>query len=173
MMSVKRYLCVTFVLLVFLCICGCPFESEFPLSQCSEANIDKGLLGAWRLEPGKGEPAGTLAIYRFNDHEYVILAKGEDEEDTDVIRAFSTNINGHQFLNIQDINGSRGKKRKWEFINYSASDNKLVLKVVLGDVFKKKRFASSKELFAFIQENIQNEALYGKDTTQTFSRLDE
>ena len=106
----------------------------------------------------------------FNDHEYVILAKGEDEEDSEVIRAFSTNINGHHFLNIQDINGSREKKRKWEFINYSVSDNKLVLKVVLGDIFEKKRFSSSKELFTFMQENLKNEALYGKNTTQTFRR---
>jgi hypothetical protein len=172
-MSVKRYLCFTLLFMVFLCICGCPFESEFPLSQCSDAKIDNELLGMWRLEPGKGEPAGTLTIYRFNDHEYVILAKGDDEEDTDVIRSFSTNINGHQFLNIQDINGSRGKKRKWEFINYSVSDTTLVLKVVSGDVFKKKRFSSSKELFTFIQENVQNEALYGKNNSQTFNRLDE
>jgi hypothetical protein len=173
MLILKRYLCFTLLLLVFLCLCGCPFESEFPLSQCSDANIDKELLGTWRLEPEKGEPAGTLAIYRFNDHEYVILAKGEDEEDSEVIRAFSTSINGHQFLNSQDINGSRGKKRKWEFINYSVSGTTLVLKVVLGDVFKKKRFTSSKELCTFMQENLQNEALYGKNNAQLFIRLDE
>jgi len=173
MLFVKRCLCVTFLLLVFLCICGCPFESDFPLSQCSDANIDKALLGIWRLEPETGEESGTLTIYRFNDHEYVLLAKGENEENTDLIRAFSTTINGYQFLNIQGVNGSRGEKRKWEFINYSISGKKLVLKVVLGDIFKKKRFASSKELFTFVQENLQNEVLYGKDTMQTFRRIDE
>jgi hypothetical protein len=173
MLLVKRYLCFTLLLLAFLCLCGCPYESEFPLSQCSDASIDKELLGTWRLEAEKGEEPGTLTIYRFNNHEYVILAKGDDEEDMDVIRAFSTHISGHRFLNIQDINGSRGKKRKWEFINYSVSDTTLVLKVVSGDIFEKKRFASSKELFTFIEENLKNEALYGKNNKQTFSRLDE
>ena len=63
--------------------------------------------------------------------------------------------------------------QKWGFINYSFSDTTLVLKVVLEKIFERKTFASSKELFIFMQENLQNEALYGKDNTQLFSRLDE
>jgi len=170
---IKRFLCCAFLLVVLICLYGCPFESEFPLSQSSEAIIDTQLLGKWKLEPQKGEEPGTLMIYQFNDHEYLILAKGEDEKDTDGIRAFSTTIDGHTFLNIQDIKGPGEKKQNWEFLNYSFSNNKLVIKVVLGEIFEKKKCASSKELFTCMQENLTNKALYNQDLKQIFSRIDE
>ena len=154
-----------------LFLCACPFESEFPLSKCSEAVIDKQLIGQWMLEPKDGEEGGIITIYRFNDHEYLISAREEDETTAMVMRAFGTNIEGQTFLNVQTINEPGEQKRPWHLVHYSLSENKLVYNVVEDDLFKKKQFTSSKELYTFVKKNLKQKELYDQDGERTLTKI--
>jgi len=171
MLSINRSLRLTMVICSVLFLWACPYESEFPLSKCSEATIDKQLIGQWKLEAKEGEKAGVIMIYRFNDHEYLISARGEDEPTAMLMRAFGTIIDGYTFLNVQEISKPGEKKRPWNFVNYSISANKLVYKVVEEDLFKKRSFTSPEALYTFIKENLGKKELYDQDDEQTLHRI--
>ena len=169
----RRYLCFVLLLPLFMYLCGCPYESDFPLSRSNETDIDKKLLGKWKLQTEKGEQSGTLTIYQFNEHEYLILLLGEGEKDVALVRAFGTTINGHKFLNIQDINSLGGTKGKWYFVNYSISDDKLMYKYVKDILFENKNINCSKELRSFVKNNLQKKSLYNEYDKKIFDRFNE
>ncbi len=169
----RWYLCFVLFLPLFLCLCGCPYESDFPLSRSNETDIDKKLLGKWKLQTETAEQSGTLTIYPFNEHEYLIVLQGEGEKDVALVRAFGTTINGRKFLNIQDINSLGGTKLKWYFVNYSISNNKLMYRYVKEEIFEKKQISSSKELRNFVKKNLQSKDLYNEDDKKIFNRFSE
>lgn len=171
MVSINRTLRLPLMICSLLCFCACPYESEFPLSKCGEATIDKQLIGQWKLEAKEGEQAGVIIIHRFNDHEYLISAKGENESTAMLMRAFGTIIDGQTFLNVQEISNPGEKKRPWNFVNYSISEDKLIYKVVEEDLFEKKSFTSPEALYRFIKENLKNKELYEQDDEQTLHRI--
>ena len=173
MFVINRCLCCAIVFLVFLCLCGCPYESEFPLSPSSEAKIDKELIGKWKFQSEKEQQSGTITIYLFNEHEYLILLKEEGEEGIDLVRAFGTTIDGHKFLNTQDINSKNGEEREWYFVNYSVFHGKLVLKYVEDRIFENKVINSSQELYKLMKENLDNKDLYDENDKKIFSRVDD
>ena len=109
MVSINRFLRLILAICSVLCLCACPYESEFPLSKCGEATIDKQLIGQWKLEAKEGEQAGVIMIHRFNDHEYLISAKGDNESTAMLMRAFGTIIDGQTFLNVQEISNQDKK----------------------------------------------------------------
>ncbi len=166
-----RSLGLTLVISSLLFLCACPYESEFPLSKCSEAVIDKQLIGQWRLEPKDGEEGGIITVYRFNDHEYLISARGEDETTEMVMRAFGTSIEGQTFLNVQTINNPGEQNRPWHLVHYSLSENKLVYNVVEDDLFKEKHFTSSNELYTFVKKNLKQKELYDQDGERTLTKI--
>ena len=167
----NRFLYLTLVIGSMLFLWACPYESEFPLGKCSEAVIDKQLIGQWKLEPKDGEEGGIITIYRFNDHEYLISARGDDETTGMVMRAFGTSIDGQTFLNVQIIDKPREKRRPWYLVHYILSENKLVYNVVEDDLFKKKHFTSSKELYAFVKKNLKQKELYDQDDERTLTKI--
>ena len=171
MLSINRTLRLILITCAVLCFCACPYESEFPLSKCNEATIDKQLIGQWKLEAKEGEQAGIIMIHRFNDHEYLISAKGNDESTAMLMRAFGTIIDGQKFLNVQEISKPGEKKRPWNFVNYSVSEDKLVYKVVEEDLFEKKFFTSPETLYTFIKENLNRKELYDQEDEQTLHKI--
>ena len=76
-------------------------------------------------------------------------------------RAFMTTSDKENFLNIQEIRGAY-EKRSWMFINYSVANCILSYNVVDDELIKKnqKNLSSSKEIYAFIKENLNNKNLY-------------
>jgi hypothetical protein len=143
------------------------------LSPSSEAKIDKELIGKWKFQSEKEEPSGTITIYQFNEHEYLILLKEEGEENIDLMRAFGTSIDEHKFLNTQDINSANAKEREWFFVNYSVFNDRLVLRYVEDQIFENKIINSSQELYKFMKENLDNKDLYDEDDKKIFSRVDD
>jgi hypothetical protein len=167
----NRSLGLILVIGSLLSLCACPYESEFPLSKCSEAVIDNQLIGQWKLEPKEGEEEGIITIYRFNDHEYLISARGKEETTDMVMRAFGTRIEGQTFLNVQTINKPGEKRRPWYLVPYSLSENKLVYNVVEDDLLKEKQFTSSEELYTFVKKNLKQKELYDQDGERTLTKI--
>jgi hypothetical protein len=73
-MKCWKYLAITFVCIsLALLSYGCPYDSQFPLGPASESKIDKSLIGAWQIAPGKGRSGGAVLIYPFNETEFIIV----------------------------------------------------------------------------------------------------
>jgi hypothetical protein len=101
----------------------------------------------------------------------LITAKEENESTAMLMRAFGTIIDGQTFLNVQEISKPGEKKRAWNFVNYSVSEDKLIYKIVEEDLFKKKSFTSPEALYTFIKENLNNKELYDQDDQETLHRI--
>jgi len=171
MKLLKRYLIFTVLIFLFVCLCGCPYESKCPLSRISKATIDKKLIGKWEPRGEKGKELGMVMIYPYNAHECLIVTKEKTEEDVELMRAFGTTINGYKFLNVQYINWKSAAERKWFFVNYSFSHKRLEWRTVEEKIFKGKKFGSCEELLAFIKDNLNNKSLYPKNPGRPLIRV--
>ncbi len=174
-MMKRRYSATPFLyVLSLLFLCGCPYESEFPLSTASEAKIDKKLVGEWKFDPKseEGNPS-TIIFCPFNDNEFVVVGweKKKDEDDIGLMKAFVTTIGDAQFLNIMEIGPtSKGRKDKWLFAKYSVLDDTLTVNAVEETLFKKSP-SSSNALNAFLKSNLKNKDLYKEDEELVLKRV--
>jgi aminoglycoside phosphotransferase family enzyme len=137
------------------------------LDKSCKAKIDAELLGAWQSTE-KGE-SFTMTIQQFNDHELLITATENGKIQQEAIRAFATVVKDERFLNVQEIKAS-GEKGGWYIVRYVVSEGILTTRVV-DDKLIKKPFTSSRALYKFIKQNLQNEALYGDDNPMVFQRV--
>ena len=160
---------ILFLLFILPLLWGCPYESEIPLSKSSKAKIDQALIGEWR-HTAEGEPF-TMIIQQFNDHELLIMGIEDGEVQHEAMRAFVTVIKDEQFLNLQEIEDSYDE-RVWSFVKYSVSGNTLMAWTVDEELFTKP-FTSSRSLYKFIKQNLQNKALYFSDSPMVFQRVEE
>ena len=158
---------VSLVLTFFLLLAGC-YDSEVPMAPVDEAVFDAKLIGRWKAVGLEGDAAAKMVILNFNDREYFIKHKLWEKRDWSVrsevylCRAYTIMVDGTSFCNVQYISSNEKEKRPFMFFRYSFSkDGILTWRWVSNDLIKKK-IKSSKDLYKFIRENMQNEKLYGK-----------
>ncbi|MFZ5906784.1 MAG: hypothetical protein ACOYVJ_05175 [Nitrospirota bacterium] len=158
------------LLVVFsIMLCGCPYESEFPLSSPDTAQIDRELIGNWKYgAPGETE-AATLSIYPFNDHEIIIMSP-EGNRKIVAYRAFATCIQGEHFLNVQEI-GPSGDAGHWLFVGYSIAGNRLTIRILEDTLMNNRDLETPEALSEFIGENLKDKDLFGGDSEMVFERL--
>ncbi len=151
------------IVLISFFLYGCPYESKVSLSKVTEAKIDEKLIGKWGIENKKEKEKnkGMIIINQFNEHELLFLLTEDGKDKIDSYRGFVTSIGKEKFLNFQEIKASY-EKRKWLFVNYTIDNDKFVMIVIEEDIFKKKKFGTSKELYEFVKKNLENKDLYDK-----------
>jgi hypothetical protein len=141
---------------------GCPYESNFTLSDSNDSFIDPDLTGRWLVNPSSKVSRDTLIIIRFNVHEYYFESH-EFKNSRPIInrgRGFITLINNLKLLNLCDLN----ETGKFYFAKYVCSGEKLILNYS-SDQYIKTKFGSSRELFDFFKANINKEGFFeGGDT---------
>jgi hypothetical protein len=173
-MAKRKYLILFSVPALFLVLLlyGCPYDSEFPLSDVSEAKIDNDLIGEWKyvLENAK-ENRGTVVFCPFNDHEFIVLMREVKEAEDDIFlwKAFVTTIGDEKFLNVKNIGEH---KEEWFFVRYSISGDTLTLRTVEDKLFKEK-IDSSSDLRTFLESNLKNKDLYSYKIESGIEKVEE
>ncbi|MDP3937248.1 MAG: hypothetical protein Q8R92_03830 [Deltaproteobacteria bacterium] len=169
----KRAIQTTFLVVGMMLLGGCDYGSEVPLGAVNEASIDEQLVGMWtcvRRTP-KEVMSGETLFLQFNDREYYLQMSGEtrilsepDKEQfylTSFRRAYSTEIFGTTFLNVQNITVSG--KRRYVFYSYSMpSPDKLIIQFVDMNLFPQD-LSTIEEARRIVQEKINNPDLYEDD----------
>jgi hypothetical protein len=160
-----------FLILLFY---GCPYESEFPLSDVSEAKIDNDLIGEWKDVPEGEEKIETPVIFvfcPFNDHEFIVLSRKvkKAEDNISLGKAFVTTIGDEKFLNVQMIGEN---EKTWFFVRYTVSGDTLTLRIVEDKLFKEK-IGSSSDLRTFLENNLKNKDLYSHKIESGIEKVDE
>jgi hypothetical protein len=164
-----RNMGILFLLLILPLLYGCPYESEVPLGKVSAAKIDQGLIGKWQ-HTAEGEQF-TMIIQQFNDHELLIMGIEDGEVQQEAMRAFVTVVKDEQFLNLQEIKETYDT-RGWYLAKYSLSGATLMAWTVDDKLFTKP-LTSTRALYRFVKQNLQNTALYCSDTPMVFERVGE
>lgn len=166
-MKAKKRLKSGFLCFLFLLLCGCPYESRFPLVEASQGEVDPCLLGTWQTTH-QGETV-IISIVQFNERELLILGKEQGKDNWDAIRGYVTTINGERFLNLQEVEGEFAK-RGWWFVRYRSEGENLRTWTVDDKLFVNPP-ASSRQLYRFVKKNIYNADLYGNAEPTLLRRL--
>jgi hypothetical protein len=147
----RRFL---FLAVATLVLAGCPYGSEFPLSDPAEAVIDQALLGVWAGQSDDGDII-AMDIRASGAGRLAIVAADPTESDAESVPAFVTVIGGEKFLNVHD--------EAWFFLNYRIAAGTLRLRLVDDALFEGTSHASPAELRAFIQAHLADPLLYGRE----------
>jgi len=160
-----------FLAVIVLLLYGCPYESEVPLGQSANSNIDTALVGNWQSKIADQSESGFVSISPFNEKELLIVIWEEGKSRRDLYRAYTSSVGDQKFLNIQEIKAAN-EKRSWMFAAYSINGEELTIKIVEDKIFKDKNIASSTALNDFIKANLNSKDLYGGDngTSMRLSR---
>ncbi|MDQ7786295.1 MAG: hypothetical protein RDU01_01685 [Thermodesulfovibrionales bacterium] len=157
------------ILAISIFLCGCPLESEFPLSIPETAQIDRELIGNWKFINPEKEEVATIAISPFNEHELILISL-EVNKNISAYRAFVTCLNGEKFLNVKEIDQSEDE-RHWLFLNYSIRGNRLTLRILEDTLLKNEKIDTPQALSRLIEKNLEGKGLYGRDSEMLFERL--
>lgn len=144
----------------FLMVGGC-FLSDFPLEDSSQSQVSAGMVGDW-VQVDNDKPL-WLVMKKFNEHEY-LTAWGRLGQRATFARAFSSEIDGVDVMNVQDIQGER---RVSMFYKYMLTDNdQLIIYLIKNKpLFEDQKFDTPEQLRAFVTAHIHDEAMYGKPIT--------
>ncbi len=148
---------------------ACPYESEFPLKEASEAVMDPDLEGNWKVD-GQED---TAIIMHVCGQEYLILGCQIESNakvmlDTSIFRAFVTELDCGNFLNLQSIDILTGEKSSFIFAEYYFKKDSLIIKVI-DDAIIESPVLSQKELISLIEKNRNNSKLYMEEMILTKS----
>jgi hypothetical protein len=156
-------------------LAACPFSYDLPLSSPSDAVLDSGLPGTWKMQDPDSGQWLTIQLLRYNDREYVAWTQEPQDSGTKIVlyRVLVTLIDGERFLNVQEL-GSGGS-HAWSYANYRVSSDTLSLRFVDDAIFSSRTFGSSDALRDFISRNLRNPRLYmndaGADSEMTWQRV--
>ena len=95
------------------------YESPVPLDPVPQADIDSGLIGAWRClppDPGPDAEPANLTVARSRDRVYEAVFTADDE-DPDRYEVYASVVKGRQVLNVRDVGATNGKP--WAFVQYA------------------------------------------------------
>jgi hypothetical protein len=138
---------------------SCPLTSKDPLSDPSSASIDPALVGEWRMFDEDTAETNRLIVLGFSDREYVLIAKGDAEDEIEVYRAFVTEIGTERFLNVRELGGTN---EPWNFINYRIAEGRMEFRIVDDKLFESKNLDTSEELRNSILTHLSDPLLYGE-----------
>ena len=168
----------TFLLIAVICIfsilTGC-FESKVPLSSSQSSRIDEKLVNYWISIPKeKNENKISLAIFKFNENEHLVIGREGKENETIITRGFITKIKNTKIINLQNIKSLEKSERTYVFFKYdfNARGN-LLARILSADspLLKNKEFKNSEAFYAFMEKNIEKEGLF--DTSIEFKLTNE
>lgn len=95
------------------------YESPVPLDPAPQADIEPGVIGAWRClppEPGPTDGPANLTVTRSRGRVYdaVFVADGEEP---DRYEAYASVVKGRQVVNVRDLKATNAKP--WAFVQYA------------------------------------------------------
>ena len=161
-MLAKRIIFGAFLILLLFFIWGCPYGSSVPLGKIEKSVIDTSLLGSWRSGSAGVDSFEVMTIYPFNQHEYLILFQEKDE--ASVFRAFSTQVDGHTFLNVNELNPEIKREPNYIFVEYLLTGDELNFRFI-EDKILQRNFKNSRAFYDFVKKNLDNKQLFGEYDT--------
>jgi hypothetical protein len=125
--------------IVWLAVAAFPacYESPVPLDAAPQADIDPGVVGAWRClppEPGPTDEPANLTVTPSRDRVYEAVFTA-DGEDPDRYEAHASLVKGTRVVNVRDLSATNGKP--WAFATYALlRPDVLEIRIADDDAFK-------------------------------------
>jgi hypothetical protein len=155
----SRCLQLIFIIIGLTFLTGCPYLSSIPLNWPENATLDTTIIGTWQKPAGEVNPDELLHILQFNDKELLVLIW--EEREVSVFRAFSTPVKNQKFLNVCEIQPGYTANQEYIFAEYNVEGDQLEIRFVEDGLFRGRNFDNHKELYDFIEINLDNDSLFG------------
>ena len=157
-MKTKTFL-VTLLPLLTLMFTGCPYDSDYSITDASAAIKEPTLQGYWVGESkGDSDEFGFLNIMSFNSNEFLaeLTSINGAQIQIEKFRTFPCTIGKNKFLNVQALDG----KKKFGFYRYSLSGDTLIAEPVSDKFPGNKAMKSQVELRVYIEKNMSDPKFY-------------
>jgi hypothetical protein len=161
-MFAKRLVFAFCLLFLLLIIWGCPYDSSVSLGKIENSVIDSNLIGSWKSSGTDVDTFEVMKVYPFNQHEYLILFLEKSE--INVFRAFSTAVNGHTFLNVNELSSEITSAPNYIFVEYLLAGNELKFRFI-EDKLPKEHYKDSRSFYNFVKRHLNNDELFGEYET--------
>ena len=157
------------IMMIYLLITACPYESIVPLTSPSEKLIPE-LLGKWIVHDGKGD---HVVIKKLNTYQYQINDFKFDNDKREYISenyiAHSSTIDDEIFLNVSpatiidsgDVVGIKSETYFLYKIKFQGADSLLLVEV---SQYIREQFINSVELEAFVKKYKDLSFFFGEET---------
>ena len=155
------------ILIAALAMGGC-YESEVPIASSDASVIDPDLVGAWEHFDPDNDGSMALLFLQFDDREYFVRYDAEDwGGDTFTVRcrAYIVPANGVPFLNVQAIEDDEENERLFWLFRYAIEEDGTLTMRMVDEKLLKPSPQTSEELRALIEQNLENDDLYGDPGT--------
>ncbi len=146
----KKIINIFSVLLLFIILCGCPYESPYPIDK-PKLKTPPTLLGTWRTSDKKVE----YVLTKVDDYNFSV-AISEDGASKENYKGYLSSINNVTFVNLNKEGTTTFLLFKIEF-----KDDKTLSFSPITEYIREK-FNSSYELKAFVAANMNNSYFYGE-----------
>jgi hypothetical protein len=144
-----------FLFTAALLLAGCPYASEFPLGDPSEAAADAALLGAWKPAV-EAEKEFTLTLLSSGGGRLQVTAESPEGERASY-PAFVWELGAERFLNLRE----QAESGPWYLVNYRLEGGRLLLRLVDDELFEGRELSGPAELRDFLQRHLDDPRLYG------------
>lgn len=131
---------------VLLMLAGCPYKSDFALDTKGK-KINPALLGKWEPKSGFKD---VFTVTQKGDFNYRIVKMSEGGKDSSVYTAYITDLDGEQFLNLQQEGEMADKSFYFYKVELNSSGSKVTLSLVTENITEK--FANAEEMRAFFKK---------------------
>jgi hypothetical protein len=125
---------------------GCPYGSSVPMDTTGK-KINSVLLGTW--EP-KSSSSDKYKITKDNEFTYKIEKTSKDAKEPTFYKGYIVELDGDQFLNLWEENGSSDKTYYLYKVELNGSGSKVTLSSVTENITEK--FATGEEMKAFFKK---------------------
>ena len=147
------------ILLPFLTF-GCPVGSKYPLSESNKSQVDERLLGSWKSIK-QDKDSGKIYIWQFNENEYYMEIKGDNDNNINRVRAFMTVIDNVRILNTKELK-MVNEQQEYVYIKYEISNDNILTFWTMDSKLLPKKEMTNIELFSSIMTNINIDKFYEK-----------
>jgi hypothetical protein len=177
--EMEKFIKLASLFLVCIFLSGC-YASQIPLSNYKDSTIDDRIINRWVLVTERGvDYKIKLAVLRFNDNEYFICWKDTRINDTGYVttlaRGFTTEMGKINIMNVQFLSDTKKENEivPYFFFKYSFNEKgNLLINLLPEEFFKDEKFETSKQLYEFIERNIDNRDLFDDDAPIEFEPAD-
>lgn len=150
----KNLLIFSSLILICFTFIGCPYESKVPIDKPT-VKINPKYLGVWEHEKNSEK----YKVTKYNDYTYAIEQLEKDKPANDKLFAFTSVVNGVNFLNLWD--GPTDTPEKYSIYKLELkSENTILLSEVTENIDE--QFTNSEQLKKFIADNMARSYFYTK-----------
>jgi len=152
--------CISIMLITFT---GCPYESNIPLGDAKDSEIDPQLLGTWIIRNAEIKSRyDTIIFKRFNEHEYYLESHEmkNGKPFTDRGRGFIIRIDGHKILNLSSLN----QPEQFFFATYQCSGDHCITRYA-SDHYIKTEFRTADAFREYFKIHMEKAGFFEEGDT--------